>query len=392
MELNAGEASCEKEPRGMMEIGIGMIGFGMMGRTHTFAYRNLPLFYQNLPFHVRLAGICSGHLDHSLQACQDFGYGFAAADYRELLARKDVDVVDICTPNGCHAEMILAAIQAGKHIYCEKPLTANAAESEKVAAALAGYVKTHQIVFHLRFYPATLRARQIIEEGRLGRIICFRASFLHSGAVDPGKPAGWRQDMELGGGGVLLDLGSHVLDMMYWLVGRYQKIIARTKVLYSHRPDISGCIREIKAEDHVLMLAEMQNGSQGTLEATKIATGSNDEFRFEIHGDKGALRFNQMDPNWLEFYDGSKPGQPMGGDRGFTRIECVNRYGAPARDFPSDKTSIGWLNAHEHCLFSFLDCVCAGRPASPSLIDGAYIQHIMAKAYESDRLGQWVSC
>ena len=138
------------------------------------------------------------------------------------------------------------------------------------------------------------------------------------------------------------------------------------------------------------MLVRMEDGSTGVIEVSKIATGMNDELRFEIHGDKGAIRFNLMDPNFLEFYDNTKPDQPVGGERGFTRIETVQRFPEPGGAFVSPKAPIGWIRGHVHCLYNFLQCVHEGKQASPSLRDGAYIQYVMEKAYESDRNSCWV--
>ncbi|HBN83132.1 MAG TPA: hypothetical protein DDZ89_04750, partial [Clostridiales bacterium] len=239
-------------------------------------------------------------------------------------------------------------------------------------------------------FPATLKAKELIQEGRLGNILTFRACYLHSGSVDPVKPIGWKQDKYIGGGGVLLDLGSHVLDMIYYLLGEYRSVMAKTQVLYPKRPDKKGVWLDIAAEDAVYMTVRMKNNSLGTVEASKIATGTNDELRFEIHGDKGAIRFNLMDPNWLEFYDNTLPEGSYGGTRGFTKIECVQRYPKPGGDFPSSKGSIGWVRAHVHCLYSFLDSVFYKKQAVPSFEDGAYIQYVMEQAYRSDTEQQWM--
>jgi predicted dehydrogenase len=147
---------------------------------------------------------------------------------------------------------------------------------------------------------------------------------------------------------------------------------------------------DIEADDHALLTVRMRNGALGTIEASKIATGANDELRFEIHGDRGALRFSLMEPDWLDFFDNTAPAAPLGGDRGFTRIECVQRFPKPGGTFPSPKNSIGWLRAHVHCLYNFVDCVHRGAPASPSFREGAYVQTVMERAYESGRTGKWI--
>ena len=375
-------------------IHVGLIGYGAMGKAHSYAYRNLPLYYDNLPFRVNLAAVCSGHLATAERARDDLGYGYATDDYMRIIEDPAIEVVNICTPNNLHYDMLMAALAAGKHIYCDKPMVTNdqeAAAVVKAAQAASAAGKTHQVAFNNRFLTATLRARQLIDEGRIGRILSFRAEYLHAGSVDPHRPIGWKLDQAIGGGGVLFDLGSHVLDLMYFLMGEYAQVFAKNTIAYPMRPNSKGEMVPIRAEDTTLMLVEMKNGATGVIEATKVATGANDELRFEIHGDCGALRFNLMDPNWLEFYDNNLPEQTLGGERGYKKIECVQRYEKPGGGFPAPKASIGWIRSHVHCLYRFLDCVDRGQPASPSLLEGAYIQHVMTCAYESAATSRWIS-
>lgn len=376
----------------MREIGIGLVGYGAMGKMHSYVYQTLPLYYQDLPFTVRLTGICSRRLEQARKAQADLGYAFATDDYDALLAFPGIDVIDICTPNNLHHDMILKAAAAGKHIYCDKPLTVSSAEAEAVVRAVRERSLINQVAFNLRFLPAVMRAKQLIEAGRIGRILSFRAVYLHSGSVDPARPIGWKLDKAASGGGVLVDMGSHILDLIRYLAGDYRRLAARSRILYAQRPDQSGQPVPIANEDSICLIAEMADGSVGTLEASKIATGTQDEMRFELHGDRGALRFNLMDPNWLYFYDNTLPEQPLGGERGFTQIECVQRYAAPGGSFPSPKTSLGWIRGHVHSLYSFLDCVAAGRRAEPSFADGAVIQAVMEKAYQADQTQSWVDC
>ena len=242
-----------------------------------------------------------------------------------------------------------------------------------------------------RFIPATMRAKELIDAGRLGRIIGFRAGYFHSGSVDPAKPMGWKQEKKSGGGGVLFDLGSHILDLMYHLLGEYAALQAHTQILYPRRPDRHGNMVEVDADDSAILCVEMKNGAHGVIEASKVATGLNDELRFEIHGDRGALRFNTREPNHLEFFDNTVPEAPLGGSRGFTAIECIQRYPAPGGSFPGGKFALGWIRSHVDSLHHFLECVHEHRPASPSFREGAYIQRVMETAYESDRSGRRIT-
>lgn len=374
----------------MEEIRVGIIGFGFMGKTHTYAYKTLPFYYNNLPFKIKLVGVCSRTLDNALKARESLGFEFATDNQDDILNRKDIDVVNICTPNIYHKDAVLKALKAGKHIYCDKPLAASYAETREITDILGQYNKISQMALQYRFFPATMRAREIIDEGKIGKIMSFRACYLHSGSVDPNKPIGWKQDRNFGGGGVLFDLGSHVLDLIYYLLGPYSSVFAKTDVIYDMRPDKTGKMIKIEADDLAFMIVKMKNGGTGTIEASKVATGTNDELRFEIHGDRGALRFNLMEPNWLEYYDNTVPDASLGGTKGFIKIECVQRYSKPGGDFPGPKFSIGWIRAHVHSLYNFINCVYQNKQASPSLYDGAYIQYVMEKAYEADSKNKWI--
>ena len=375
----------------MDELRIGIIGFGFMGKTHTYGYKTIPLYYNNLPFKIKLVGVCDSILEVAQKAKESLDFEFATDNPDDIFNRTDIDIVDICTPNIFHKEAVLKALKAGKNVYCDKPLATSYEETKEITDVLGKYDVITQMALQYRFFPATMRAKELIEEGHVGRIMSFRACYLHSGSVDSKKPIGWKQDKKFGGGGVLFDLGSHVLDIMYYLLGEYSAIFAKTEIIYPQRPDKSGKLVNIEADDVAFIIAKMKNGGTGTIEASKIATGVNDELRFEIHGDKGAIRFNLMDPNWLEFYDNTLPEASLGGTKGYTRIECVQRFKKPGGDFPSSKFSIGWIRSHVHSMYNFLSCVYEKKQASPSFKEGAYIQYVMEKAYESDAKNAWIT-
>jgi predicted dehydrogenase len=374
----------------MEEIGVGIIGFGFMGKTHAYGYRTIPLYYPGLPFRIRLVGVCDSVKSVAVEAKESLGFEFATDDPAEIYRRSDIQVVDVCTPNLFHKDGVLQALRAGKHVYCDKPLAVSYAEAGEILESAASAGRVTQMALQYRFYPATLRAKELIEEGRIGKVMGFRACYLHSGSVDPTRPIGWKQDKKFGGGGVLFDLGSHVLDLMYHFLGEYASVFAATRIVYPRRPDRSGAMVEIEADDMAMMTVRMKDGAMGSIEVSKVATGANDELRFEIHGDKGSLRFNLMEPNWLDFYDNTLPEAALGGFRGYTRIECVQRYAAPGNAFPGPKFSIGWIRGHVHCQYNFLNCVHEGKSASPSFMEGAYIQHVMEEAYRSDSERRWI--
>lgn len=374
----------------MKEIGVGIIGFGFMGKAHTYAYKTMPLYYDDLPFRIRLVGVCNRTLSKAQKAKEELGFEFATDNVEDLFSNDNIHVINVCSPNNVHRDHVIGALKAGKHVYCDKPLTATYQEAKDVLDVLNSTDAITQMAFQNRFFPATMRAKEMIEAGFLGNILSFRAAYLHSGSVDPNRPMGWKLEKSMGGG-VLADLGSHVLDLIYHLLGEYKEVFAHNLILYPKRPHPSGEIVDVEAEDLSILIVKMKNGGTGTIEASKIATGTNDELIFEIHGDKGAMRFNMMDPNWLEVYDNTLPEADFGGDRGFKKIECVQRYKSPGGKFVPSKAPIGWIRSHVHSLYNFLDSVHNNRPSTPSIRDGAYIQYVMDMAQKSNRLKKWIT-
>lgn len=363
----------------MTEFGVGIVGMGFMGKTHAYAHRTLPFYYADLPFSTRLITACNRSAAAAEYAKDRLGFEKATTDFEDILKDDRIQLVHICTPNEFHYSQVKAALSAGKHVYCDKPLTVNYAQAKELAELADKSGLTAQVAFQNRFFPATIRAAELISEGRIGDILCFRTEYLHSGALSKEKPVGWKQGESAG---VLRDMGSHAIDLICSLVGKFTSVYANRIILYPERPDKNGNPVKITMEDHATLLVTLPNGGTGVIEASKMSTGIDDELRFEIHGSRGALRFNLMQPNTLWFYDAQKPESVYGGERGFTAIECTARYPAPA-GFPSTKNSVGWIRAHCHSLYCFVDNVFNGRPGCPSFADGAYVQYVMEKAYES---------
>lgn len=370
---------------------VGLIGFGFIGKVHAYGYLNLPLFYAPAPLEARITRICTGRLETAEAGRSLAGAARATTDFREITEDPDIDIVHICTPNHLHAEALRSAIQHQKHIYCEKPLTATVEEAEEIARALPGYRGTAQMTFQNRFFPAVMRARQLVDLGFLGQVLEFRAAYFHSGSADPQAPLKWKLSAEAGGG-VIADLGSHIMDLAHHLLGDFSALLAETAVAYPERPSPQDPTRMVRvdAEDCVMMLARLRGGALGHLEATKLATGTEDELRFEIHGSKGAMRYNGMDPHHLEVYDASAPGAPLGGSRGWTRVDTGQRFPPPAAAFPGPKLAIGWMRGHLACLANFLMDVAAGRPGDPGLRQGVYIQRLMHLARLSAAQRRWL--
>jgi len=368
---------------------IGLIGAGFMGRTHAWAWRSLPYFYDPLPFRCELHGVVTSRPETAQHACEVLGVARPYETVQQMAEDPDIDILDIASPNSAHLQAVLTAHAAGKPVYCDKPLTGNLQEAEEIARSVAPLDRAGQMVFHNRFFPATMRAAQMVREGTLGQIIGFRGVYLHSGNVDPGKALGWKDQKEYGAG-VLYDLGSHILDLLMWVAAdRPAEIVARQRILYPERPsreDPSRTVRQT-GDDQTVLLITTETGACGTVEASKIATGAQDDLRFEIHGTRGALRFSLMDPNYLDYFDTADPEKPLGGVSGFRRIHCVQRYDAPAA-FPSPKASIGWLRGHLHCLYTFVRSWHDGAPFEPSLMRGVEIERWLDAAERSASSGQ----
>ena len=371
----------------MKQLGVAVIGYGFIGKVHTYAYRNLPFYYDPAPAPIRLVGVCTSRPETAEKARREGGFEIGTADAQALIERPDVDIVNICTPNHLHAGELIAAIGAGKHIYCDKPITGAWSDAQRVEKALAKYRGIGQMTLNCRFTPPALRAKQLIEEGFLGEVAQFRAGYYHSGSLDARKPMGWKQEAAAGGG-VINDLASHVVDIVDWLIGPLAEVQAETRLLYPQRPDRQGRNVTVEAEDAVNILARLRAGGIGSIEASKIAAGTSDELRLEIHGTRGALRFNTMQPNCLETYSLSDPEEPLGGTRGWRRIDTVHRYPKPG-GWPGPKFAVGWIRSHIHCLYCFVEAVAAGRPARPSLQEGIRLQYLLEQIRKSARERVW---
>lgn len=371
----------------MKTIKIGIIGWGFMGRTHAHALRAMPLFYPGAGFRAEIAGICSRRLEKAREAAEELNVPYYTDDYRQLLAREEIDAVSVCTPNALHEEIALAALKAGKHLYIDKPLADTAQGARRIADQAEKSGVFTRMVFNNRYLPVTLRARELVDQGRIGRVLSFEGRYLHSGSIDPNKPIGWKQTLQ---GGVLLDLGSHVLDLITWLCGYPEAVFCAQRTLYATRPTREGGATRDLSDDQTMMLLRLPGGAMGQVEASKIATGANDELTVEIRGEKGALAFDLMQPNYLRFYDNTRPEAPLGGERGFQWIETVARYPAPGGTFLPPKNSIGWDRGHLHCYYTFLDCLARGAAPDNGVGEGARLQMLMERAAQSAAQGSWV--
>ncbi|NQU40054.1 MAG: Gfo/Idh/MocA family oxidoreductase [Lentisphaerae bacterium] len=356
------------------ELGVGIIGAGFMGHTHTYNYLNLPFFYDDLPVRIKLIGICDTDVNKANALKDNFGFQLATDRYQDLLARPDIDIVDISTPTTFHCEQILDALAAGKHVYADKPLCASVAEAEQLVAAATRSDCIQQVAYHYRFYPAIAKTRRLLAEGVLGRPISFRFTYYHSSNLDPNKPMGWKQDKAMGGGGVLIEMACHVLDLIYHFFGEFESVRMDSMILYAQRPGPDGQSVKVEGEDHVLLTITMKNGMMGTAEVSKVMAGTNDDLDYELSGTAGAIRYAMMNPNFLQVH--------ATGNQGFTTMATVNHDPESKSNFPGPRFPIGWLRGHVASQHNFVRAVAARQPASPSFRESAYLQQITQRLYD----------
>ncbi len=367
---------------------LGILGFGTIGRVHAYAAGALPFLY-DLPFGIRLAGVYNRTFEKARSAVDKMGFEFAARTPEELIARDDIDAISLCLPNSQHAQYAVMALESGKHLYCEKPIATSYAEALRIKEAAGKSGKVAQMVFNNRHFPAVMRAKQLVDEGRLGRLLSFQVTYNHASNVDADKKYTWRFSRELSGTGTLADMGSHAIDLLCFLTGPIAGLNASLQTATAQRPD-GGSLKAVDVDDAVYMMAQLKNGAMGTITASKLATGTNDDLDIRLFGDKGALRFNADYPNTVEFYDNTDPDGAFGGSRGFKAIESYQRYEAPGGQIPAPKLAIGWVRAHVHSMYTFFNSIHTGCAPSPSIEDGVYNQYVLDKAVESAAAGTWV--
>ena len=370
------------------QLGVGVIGYGFMGKTHTYAHKTIPLYYDPPPVHTAMKVVCRADPARLAEAVASGGFERTAGSFEEVIGDGEVDIVHICTPNAAHMPALRAAIAAGKHIYVDKPVTASLAEADELAGLLKGYAGKAQVALQYRFFPATLRAKQLIDEGFVGPVTHFRAAYLHSGSVDPDKAVNWKSTAAAGGG-VIRDLGVHVLDLIWWLIGPFESANCVSRIWSPRRPKLGkpGETMTVDVEEAALITLQAADGAFGSVDVSKIATGTEDEMRFEIHGRYGALRWNLMQPDTLEVYDERAPGGDYGGDTGWKTIPCMQKYPAPGGKFPGSSSTAGWLRAHVHSVYAFLNAIAAGTDPSPSLAEGIHRQRLLEALREAASTG-----
>jgi predicted dehydrogenase len=379
-------------------LGIGMVGYAFMGAAHSQAWRNAPSFF-DVPLRPRLAVLGGRNEAAATDAARRFGWQAVETDWRRLIARDDVDLVDVCTPGDTHAEIAIAALEAGKHVLCEKPLANTVAEAEAMAeaadrAAAAGV--RAMVGFTYRRVPALALARQLIAEGRLGELRHVRAQYLQDWLTDPDTPFSWRLDRERSGSGALGDIGAHIVDLTQYLTGqRITGVSALLETFVKERPQpasfsgLSGTAAAdggrapVTVDDAALFLARFQGGAVATFEATRFASGRKNALRIEINGSDGSLAFDLEDMNCLYVHDESEAAERAG----FRRI-LVTESGHPyvAGWWPPGHL-LGYEHAFTHQAVDLLTAVAEGTQPEPSFADGLRVQRVLAAVEASAAAG-----
>ena len=355
-------------------VRVAMIGYAFMGRAHSNAWATVGSFFEVPAFEQRV--LVGRDAVGVAAAATALGWSESATDWREVIARDDIDVVDICVPGHLHAEIALAALAAGKHVLVEKPLANTLAEAEAMADA-AAVASTRGVVsmvgFNYRRMPALALARRIIADGRLGEIRQVRGSYLQDWLADATAPMTWRLRRETAGSGALGDLASHAVDQLQFLLGeRVTEVSARTHTFVTERPGASGP-EAVTVDDAVWATLAFGSGARGSLEVSRVATGRKNALTIELFGSTGALRFDLEELNELWFLDATESIETQG----FRRILVTEpEHPYIAAWWPQGHV-LGWEHSFVHEVRDFLCAIESGTPASPSFADGLAVQRVL---------------
>jgi predicted dehydrogenase len=382
------------------DLGIGLVGYAFMGRSHSHAWRTVGSFF-DLPLKPRLAAICGRNEEAVAAAAEQFRWGSYETDWRRLIERDDVGLVDVCTPGSSHAEISIAALEAGKHVMCEKPLGNTVEEAEAMADASAKAAVEGvraMVAFNYRRVPAAAYARQLIAAGKLGDIRHVRAVYLQDWIVDPDFPLVWRLVAEEAGSGALGDIGAHIVDLSQFLLGdRIASVSALTETFIKERPLLGETSSglgaagrtergQVTVDDAALFLSRFEGGAVGTFEATRFATGRKNGLRIEVNGSKGSLVFDLERLNELELY---LPDEDTGVE-GFRRILVTNGGDHPyiGAWWPPGHI-IGWEHTFTHEAKDFIEAIAANEDPSPSFAEGLQVQRVLDAVVRSAEGGAW---
>jgi predicted dehydrogenase len=359
------------------EIGIGLVGYGGIGRMHALCFQMLPIAYPELP-KIRLVAVQTASTASAARAQRELGDLFTTTSLESLLAYPSVDIVDCCAPTSDHNLVALSTLNAGKALFCEKPLAATFEEANAIVAAAHERGLMGGVNFHFRHVPAIQEAHRLIGSGLLGDVIGFHLRYYRASNLKRDRAITWRFNGP--GSGVLVDLGSHVLDLVLHLLGPIAWVAAHTRTLITERPGPDGTPVAVESDDVAWLQIGLANGGIGSIEVSKLVPGAGDDLRIEAYGSHGTLLFDAQDPNGIQIAEGSNA--PIG----YRRIATLSRTN-PAANIPNGETPTGVIGWHLASIRNFLGAYLEGHQPSPSLADGLRVDQVIAAAQRSAARG-----
>ncbi|WP_339910551.1 Gfo/Idh/MocA family oxidoreductase [Symmachiella dynata] len=378
-------------------LNIGLIGYGFMGRTHSNAYRQVSKFF-DLEYQPVLKACCARNEEKIKEFAENWGWESYETDWRKLIARDDIDAIDIGSPNNTHYEMALAAAEAGKMILCEKPLAMDVAQAEAMTAAVEKAGVANMVWYNYRRVPAITLAHQLVKEGRIGRPFHYRATYLQDWTIAEDVPQGgatlWRLDAAVAGSGVTGDLLAHSIDTAIWLNGPITSVSAATETFVKERMhQDTGEMQPVSIDDACMFLARFENGSMGTFESSRYARGRKNFNTFEMNGEDGSVFFDLEDPQILQFFEYANPttGKKVEDHlTGWRRIHVTN-FEHPYMDrWWVPGCTIGYEHTFTNALSDFLKGLETGEPAQPTFRDALETQKVCDAVLESARERIWI--
>lgn len=372
-------------------LNIGMIGYGFMGRTHSNAYNRVSNFFDT-EYKPVLKAACARNAENVQAFADKWGYESIETDWRKMIARDDIDAVDICVPNNLHKEMAIACAEAGKMILCEKPLAMNVAEGEEMCEAVEKAGVANTVWYNYRRVPAVTLAKQMIDEGKLGRIFHYRANFLQDWTISDDLPQGgaalWRLDAAAAGSGVTGDLLAHCIDTALWLNGNVTNVTAMTETFVKERMHtLTGKVEPVNIDDACAFLCHFGNGSLGLFESTRYARGHKALYTLELNGEHGSLKWDLHDLHRLEYFEHSAEGRY----RGWRSIHVTDSDHPYMDKWWVPGLQIGYEHTFVHQVADFLEGVATGKPTNPTFRDALETQKVCDAVLASAKSGQWAN-
>ena len=372
-------------------LNIGMIGYGFMGRAHSNGYSQVSHFF-DLAYKPVLKAACGRDPAKTKAFADTWGYESVESDWKKLIARPDIDAIDICTPNNSHAEIAIAAAAAGKMILCEKPLAMNGPEALKMVEAVEKAKVPNIVWYNYRRVPAITFAKQLIDEGRLGKIFHYRANFLQDWTISAELPQGgaglWRLDAAAAGSGVSGDLLAHCIDTALWLNGGIKNLSAMTETFIKERKhQLTGKVEKVGIDDACSFMCRFDNGSLGLFESTRYARGHKALYTLEVNGEKASLKWDLHDLHRLQYFEHKDEG-PL---RGWRSIHVTDGDHPYMSKWWVPGLQIGYEHTFTHQVADFLDGLAKGKPAMPDFRDAYRTQLVLDAILDSAKGGTWVN-